>query len=149
MVKARKIVSNKQLDFLRVDEQSEVLILYVGNINAGFPSPADDYLELKIDLTRELVKHPEATFYARVRGKSMINAGLDDGDVLIIDRSLEPTDGKIAVCYIDGEFTIKRLKVEKDICWLMPENEDFSPIKVTEENDFIVWGIVSYIIKKL
>jgi len=149
MVKARKIVSNKQLDFLRVDEHSEVLIPYVGNINAGFPSPADDYLELKIDLNRELVKHPESTFYARVRGKSMINAGLDDGDVLIIDRSLEPTDGKIAVCYIDGEFTIKRLKVEKDICWLMPENEDFSPIKVTKENDFIVWGIVSYIIKKL
>jgi DNA polymerase V len=79
----------------------------------------------------------------------MIDAGINNGDLLIVDKSLDPTDGKIAVCFIDGEFTVKRLKVEKDFCWLLPENESYKPIKVTAENDFIVWGIVVYVIKAL
>jgi len=79
----------------------------------------------------------------------MKDAGINNGDLLIVDKSMEPTDGKIAVCFIDGEFLVKRLKVEKDCCWLLPENESYEPIRVTAENDFIVWGVVVYVIKAL
>lgn len=142
-------LERKNLEFLRLSQSSDVLIPYVEGLRAGFPSPADDFKELKIDLNRELVKDQDATFYARVKGNSMIDAGIHDGDVLIIDRSLEPQNNKIAVCFIDGEFTVKRLKVEKDVIYLIPENDEFKPIRVTKENEFIVWGIVTYIIKKL
>jgi DNA polymerase V len=118
-------------------------------ISAGFPSPAQDFIDLSIDLNKELIKHPSSTFFGRVKGSSMIDAGINNGDLLIVDKSLNPTDGKIAVCFIDGEFTVKRLKVEKDCCWLLPENGSYDPIKVTAENDFIVWGIVVYVIKAL
>ena len=118
-------------------------------ISAGFPSPADDFKELRISIDREVVKNEEATFYARVSGESMQGAGLDDGDLLVIDRSLEPMDNKIAICFIDGEFTVKRLKVTKDEILLIPENPKYRPIKVTEENELIIWGIVTYVVKKL
>lgn len=118
-------------------------------ISAGFPSPADDFLDIKIDLNREFIKNPNSTFYARVRGNSMIGAGLRDGDLLIIDRSLEPEHKKIGVCFIDGEFTVKRIKKEKDSIWLMPENKDYPPIKVDETNDFVIWGVVTTVIKKV
>ena len=118
-------------------------------ISAGFPSPAQDFIDLSIDLNKELIKHPSSTFFGRVKGCSMKDAGIDNGDLLIVDKSINPTDGKIAVCFIDGEFTVKRLKVEKDCCWLVPENESYDPIRVTAENDFMVWGIVIYVIKAL
>ena len=118
-------------------------------ISAGFPSPAQDFIDLSIDLNQELIQHPASTFFGRVKGNSMIDIGISNGDLLIVDKSLEAADGKIAVCYLDGEFTVKRLKVEKDCCWLLPENESYKPIKVTAENDFIVWGIVVYVIKAL
>ena len=118
-------------------------------IHAGFPSPAEDFGDLSIDLNRELIKNPSATFYARVKGSSMVDAGIHDGDLIIIDKSLEPADGKIAVCFIDGEFTVKRIKIDRDCCWLMPANDDFKPIRVTEENDFLVWGIVVHVIRSL
>lgn len=119
------------------------------DIAAGFPSPAEDFKEVRISLDKELIKNEEATFYARVRGNSMIDANIEDGDLLVIDRSIETRNGKIAVCMIDGEFTIKRLKVEKNCVYLMPENKKYKPIKVTEENELIVWGIVTYVIKKV
>ena len=119
------------------------------NIAAGFPSPAEDFKEVRISLDKELVKNKEATFYARVRGNSMIDANIEDGDLLVIDRSIETRNGKIAVCMIDGEFTIKRLKIDKNCIYLLPENKNYKPIKVTEENELIVWGIVTYIIKKV
>lgn len=118
-------------------------------ISAGFPSPADDFKEVRISLDAALVKNEEATFYARVRGNSMIDANIEDGDLLVIDRSIEARNGKIAVCMIDGEFTIKRLKVEKDCVYLIPENKNYKSIKVTEENDLIIWGIVTYVVKKV
>jgi DNA polymerase V len=118
-------------------------------ISAGFPSPAEDFLDSVIDLNKELIKNPDATFFGRVKGHSMKNAGLNDGDLLIIDKSLEPKNGKIAVCSIDGEFTVKRIKIEKNSCWLVPENDDYKPIKVTQENDFLIWGIVTTVIKIL
>lgn len=121
----------------------------VEGIRAGFPSPAEDYAEPTLDLNRYVIKNPAATFYARISGDSMEGADIHDGDIAVIDKSLEPTDGCIAVCYIDGEFTLKRIKVEQNRVWLMPANSKFSPIEVTEENHFVVWGIVTYIIKKL
>ena len=119
------------------------------DIAAGFPSPADDFKEVRISLDKALVKNADATFYARVRGNSMIDANIEDGDLLVIDRSIETRNGKIAVCMIDGDFTVKRLKVEKDCVYLMPENNMFKPIKVTDENELVVWGIVTYVIKRV
>lgn len=121
-------------------------------IKAGFPSPAQDYVENGIDLNRELVKNPSSTFFGRARGTSMEGAGIYDGDLLIIDKSLEPYEGAVAVCYIDGEFTLKRIHFERDggcvvAVWLQPENDSFHPIKVTEENQFIIWGIVTHSIR--
>jgi len=118
-------------------------------ISAGFPSPADDFKELRISIDQEVVRNEEATFYARVSGESMQGAGLDDGDLLVIDRSLEPADNKIAICFIDGEFTVKRLKVTKNEVLLIPENPKYQPIKITEENELIIWGVVTYVVKKL
>ena len=118
-------------------------------ISAGFPSPADDFKEVRISLDRELVKNQEATFYARVSGDSMTGAGLDDGDLILIDRSLNAENGKIAICLVDREFTVKRIKKEKDRIYLMPENKKYQPIELKEENELIIWGIVTYVIKKI
>ena len=118
-------------------------------ISAGFPSPADDFKEVRISLDRELVKNPESTFYARVSGDSMIGAGLDDGDLLVIDRSLNPENGKITVCFIDGEFTVKRIKKEKNKLYLVPENEKYETIELKEESQLIIWGVVEFVIKKV
>jgi DNA polymerase V len=118
-------------------------------ISAGFPSPADDFRETRISLDEELIANKEATFFAKVSGQSMIGAGLDDNDLLVIDRSLEPENNKIAVCFLDGEFTVKRLKVRGDEVWLKPENPDYPIIQITEENNFIIWGIVTNVIKKV
>ena len=116
-------------------------------ISAGFPSPADDFMEFSIDLNRELIKNPVSTFYGRVKGNSMKDMGIHNGDLLIIDKSLPPANDKLAVCYIDGEFTLKRIQLDKDCIWLVPANDDYQPIKVTEENDFMVWGIVIHVVK--
>ncbi|WP_291275134.1 translesion error-prone DNA polymerase V autoproteolytic subunit [Flavobacterium sp.] len=118
-------------------------------IKAGFPSPAADFDETRVSIDQIVVKHKEATFYAKASGTSMIGAGIDDGDILVIDRSLEARNGKIAVCFVDGEFTVKRIKVEQDCVYLLPENPKFEPIKVTEENELIVWGIVTHVVKSL
>ena len=118
-------------------------------ISAGFPSPADDFLDTSIDLNKALIKNKDATFYGRVKGDSMIGAGIHDGDLLIIDRSIEPKDGKIAVCFIDGDFTVKRIQITKDIIWLIAENNNYKPIKVTKDNDFLIWGIVTNVIKSV
>lgn len=124
-------------------------IYFDTGISAGFPSPADDFKQERLSLDSELIKNKEATFFARVSGQSMIDAGLNDNDLLVIDRSLSPTHNRIAVCFLDGEFTVKRLKVVNDEVWLKPENKDYKPIKVTPENDFIIWGIVTNVIKKV
>jgi DNA polymerase V len=124
------------------------LPLVESGISAGFPSPAADFLDAIIDLNKYLIKNPSTTFVAFTDGNSLIGAGINNKDLLIIDKSLEPTDGKIAVCIIDGEFTAKRLKVLDKEIWLMPENENFKPIKISEYNDFEIWGIVTFSIKK-
>ena len=136
------------LHFYSPDTSNEADVWLAGEgISAGFPSPADDFKEVRISLDRDVVKNKAATFYARVAGQSMVGAGLDDGDLLVIDRSLETQDGKIAVCFVDGEFTVKRLKVAEDCVWLMPENEQYKPLQVTEDNELIIWGIVTHVLK--
>ena len=147
-MKIVRINSQPGLDIYSAETATEISRPYVDTgIRAGFPSPADDFSYLSIDLNKELIRNKEATFFARVKGDSMQDAGLNDGDLLVIDRSLEPRDGKIAVCFIDGEFTVKRIKIDKDAVWLMPENENYKPIKVTPDNEFIIWGIVTAVIK--
>lgn len=138
------------LEFYATDDSNplEVVLAQVG-VSAGFPSPADDFKEFKISLDKTLVRNKEATFYAKVSGQSMVGAGLDDGDLLVVDKSLEPQHNNIAVCFIDGEFTVKRLQVDKDGVSLLPSNPAYEPIKVTNDNDFQIWGIVTHVIKKL
>ena len=121
-----------------------------GGIRAGFPSPAQDYMGDSIDLNRELVRHPATTFYARAVGDSMKGCGIDDGDLLVIDKSIEPQEGDIVVAFVDGEFTLKKVRLEPDgsCLWLMPANDEYPPIRVTEDNHFIVWGVLTYNIKR-
>lgn len=116
-------------------------------ISAGFPSPAMDFDDVRIDLNAEVMRHPLSTYFARVKGTSMQGAGIDDGDLLVIDRSLEPGHGRIAVCFLDGEFTAKRIILENGFVYLAPENPNYPRIKVTEENDFVVWGVVTFVVK--
>ena len=123
--------------------------LVTQGISAGFPSPADDFKEIRISLDRELVKNKDSTFFARVSGDSMIEAGLDDGDLLIIDRSANPENGKIAICIIDGDFTVKRIRKERNKLLLIPENKKDKAIEVKEEDKLMIWGIVKFVIKKV
>ena len=119
-------------------------------IKAGFPSPAEDYLRNSLDFNRDLIKHPEATFYGRVDGDSMIDAGIKDGDIAVIDRSVEAEDGDIIVAYVNEEFTIKRLDLthkKEGYIELRPANKDFKPIRVDDGEDFEVWGVVVWTIK--
>lgn len=137
------------LNFFGCDNTSETPLPLTGSgISAGFPSPAENVMERVLDLNKELIKNPASTFYARVSGCSMIEAGIDDGDLLIIDKLVEPFNGCVAVCYVDGEFTLKRVKFEKDHLMLVPQNANYKPIKVTKDNDFMIWGVVRYSIKK-
>ena len=143
-------MKKEKLTFLKPKQESLMgQWLIEQGISAGFPSPADDFKEVRISLDNELVTNKEATFYARVYGDSMVGAGLDDGDLLVIDRSLNPENGKIAICFIDGEFTVKRIKREKDKLYLIPENKKYKGIEIKEENELIIWGVVEYVIKKV
>jgi len=147
-VKNISLHTSKTLDIYSASFETELERPVIeGGIAAGFPSPADDFLDTTIDLNNYLIKNKPATFYARVKGHSMRDVGIDNGDLMIIDRSIEPADGKIAVCYIDGEFTVKRIKISEDRCWLMPANEEFQPIEVLPDNQLIIWGIVLHVIK--
>ncbi len=118
-------------------------------VHAGFPSPAADYMTQAIDLNKELVRHPAATFYGRVVGDSMIDAGVEEGDVLVIDRALEAKDGDMAVCFVDGEFMLKHLKFHDGGLTLMSGNDKYPPIEIKEGADFKMWGVVTYIVKKV
>jgi len=144
----RKIANSSILDFYTANTSTHISLPFIeGGIAAGFPSPAQDYIDLNIDLNQELISNPSSTFYARVKGTSMQDAGIMDGDILVIDKSLEPKDGDTAVCFVDGEFTLKYIKFETDMIYLVPANPKFEPIKVTEDNNFCIWGIVTYSIK--
>ncbi len=134
---------------LKADEKTSGLQFFEGRVQAGFPSPVQGEYADTIDLNRALITNPAATFCARVIGNSMVDAGINEGDLLIIDRSITPCDGSIAVCFVDGDFTVKRLSVRDDGIYLIPANASFPELKVEEDSSFQVWGVVSHIIKKL
>lgn len=121
-------------------------------VRAGFPSPAQDYIDKSLDLNRDLIAHPAATFYARVVGVSMIRAGIDEGDILVIDRALDPKHNDIVVAFVNGEFTMKFIDLSdptRHHIVLRPANPEFQPITITPDDDFTVWGVVSKVIKNL
>ena len=123
----------------------------LGEVKAGFPSPAEDIRE-KLDLIKLLVRHKASTFFFRVDGVSMVDADMDEGDIRVVDRAVEPYNGCKAVCFIDGEYTVKRIEIGEGVVRLMPANEKntkYRPIEVSAENDFMVWGVVTYVIKKM
>lgn len=123
--------------------------LFMVPVAAGFPSPAEDYIEGKLDLNKYLIRHPAATFFVRVTGESMINAGIHPGDILIVDRAIEPANKNVVIAVIDGEFMVKRLSMIQGKVFLMPENENFKPLKIENEMNFEVWGVVTNVIHRL
>lgn len=125
------------------ETQSTELPLYAHKVVAGFPSPAEDYIEARLDLNEKLIRNKEATFLLSVQGDSMKDVGILDGDILVVDRSIEPQDGKIVIAALDGELTVKRLSMKSTGTWLVPENENYPPILVRESSDIVIWGVVT------
>lgn len=119
------------------------------SVPAGFPSPAEEYLEQPLDLNEYVAPRPEATFYVRVSGDSMIGAGIFHDDILVVDKSQRPAPGNVVIAFVDGEFTVKRLVRDGDMLALAPENPDFSPIALTPETDFEIWGVVRHVVHKV
>ena len=148
-LRLNKISESEELEFYSAETTTKLKIpLFESGVSAGFPSPADDYLDLPIDLNEFLIKHPAATFYVRVKGNSMEGAGIRNGDLLIVDRAEEPRNKSIVLGIIDGEFTVKRIKKKGSDLYLMPDNPEFKPIKIDNNMDFQVWGVVTYVVHK-
>lgn len=140
----------KVVSIAHTHNESEVsLPLYTASISAGFPSPAENHIDKKIDLNVELIKHPAATFFVRVEGDSMIGAGIQSNDILIVDRSIEPRSGKIVVAIVSGEFTVKKLIKKDENLFLVPENPKYPTLLITKEMEFSIWGVVTYAIHSL
>ena len=131
------------------NEHCEDIPLMYPNVSAGFPSPADDFFQERLDLNTHLIKHPASTFFVKVEGESMINAGIHPDDILIVDRSIKAAENKIVVASINGELVVKRLERKKGKLYLKPENSKFESIPVNEESDLRIWGVVIYSIHKL
>ena len=148
-MKVKKIYETDKLEFFVPDTSTKLDLPFVNaSVTAGFPSPADDYAEESLDLNRKLITNPSSTFFVRVNGDSMSGDGIYNGDLLVVDKSLFPGDKSILVCFIDGEFTLKRVEVKEDGYYLLPSNPEFKPIKINPESDFRLWGVVTYSIKK-
>ena len=134
-----------------IDNTSTFETEMLGEVKAGFPSPAEDIRE-KLDLIKLLVRHKASTFFFRISGVSMVDAAMDEGDIIIVDRAIDPYNNCKAVCYIDGEYTVKRVEISDKGVRLMPANENntaYKPIEVTPENNFVIWGVVTWVIKKM
>ena len=139
----------KDIEIFKAEQGPELNLSYAdGGIHAGFPSPAQDYIEDGIDLNKELIRHKASTFYGRVVGDSMVETGIDEGDIIVIDKSLDACEGDLVVCYVDGEFALKYLRIENGKLMLCAGNKAYAPIAVNDGDDFRVWGVVTYTIKK-
>ncbi len=136
----------KVVEMYKVKSEIKVVLpLFLARIAAGFPSPADDYIEERIDLNKKLIKHPDATYFVRVIGDSMVNARIDEGDFLIVDKALEAGNGDIVLAVFNGEFTVKRLVKKANRLFLVAANPQYPPCEITPEMDFEIWGKVTYI----
>jgi DNA polymerase V len=147
--KLKRVHTGKELSFYSMEEKTLDIPFYQSNVSAGFPSPAEDFMELDLNLQEYLVQHPSATFCVKVTGDSMQNAGIFSGDVMVVDRALEPQNKTIVLAVLDGEFTVKRIHKKGDLLFLNPENDNFKPIEITQEMNFKVWGVVTHIIHKV
>ncbi len=138
------------MKLIKGDFAKKLDLLIAPGIKAGFPSPAEDYLHESLDFNRDLIRHPEATFYGKVEGDSMEDVGICDGDIAVIDRSVEPQHGDVVVGYVNGDFTIKFLDLshkDEGYIELRPANKSFEPIRINAEDNFEVWGVVVWTIK--
>lgn len=148
-MKFKYLNTDKNLTFYSIQEAAlDELPLYADAVPAGFPSPAEDYLDMDLNLHDYLVQHPSATFCVRAIGDSMVEAGIQSSDVMVVDRALTPKNNDIVLAVIDGEFTVKRIKKNDEELYLMPANQNYRPIKITSEMNFQVWGVVTFIIHK-
>jgi len=125
------------------------LPVFSSKVQAGFPSPADDYIEEYLDLNTKFIKHPSATFVLQVTGESMVDAGIFPGNWLLVDRSLEATDGRIVIAALNGELTVKRLSKKDGCVQLLPANSQFKPIDITQDCDMVIWGVVTLVLNEL
>lgn len=142
-------MENTPISIFRPSEKEQhKLSLFSTNVQAGFPSQADDHIERTLDLNELIIKHPAATFFVRVEGRSMENAGIFPGDILVVDRSLTPLSENIVIAIIDSEFTVKKILFKEGQIYLLPQNPSYSPIKIEEGMDFQVFGVVTYVIHK-
>ena len=130
-------------------DRSRPLAVFLSRVPAGFPSPADDYVEQRLDLNEHLVQREASTFFVRVAGRSMEGAGIHDGDLLVVDRAVEPTDGAVVVAALDGELTVKRYRTRERGAALVPENEAHAPIPIEPGQDLVVWGVVRHVIHEV
>ena len=148
-LRLNKISESEELEFYSAETTTKLKIpLFESGVSAGFPSPADDYMDLPIDLNEFLIKHPAATFYVRVKGNSMEGAGIRNGDLLIVDRAEEPRNKSIVLGIIDGKCIVKRIKKKGRDQYLIPDNPEFKPIKIDNNMDFQVWDVVTYVVHK-
>ncbi len=134
--------------FYEHNYQTYAIPLYVSTVSAGIPTLADDYIDQTMDLNKDLVKHPQSTFLVIASGESMINAGIQSGDMLVVDKQITPTHGSIVIAAVDGELTVKRLSLQENKMQLLPENEAFKPILITPEQHVVIWGVVTFVIAK-
>ena len=145
-----RVPESRVVDVLNlIHSESYTIPLYSSHVSAGFPSPADDDIEESLDLNQHLIKHPAATFFLLVSGDSMEGAGIYDGDLLVVDKSLEASNQKIVIVALEGQLTVKRLVKKNDQVWLYPENTNYQPMLLTDQQDITVWGVVTNVIHKV
>lgn len=153
MGKKKKAAREKQVSqpeiYSVAETEKHALPLFISPVAAGFPSPAEDYQDRKLDLNDLLIKRPSSTFFVRVSGPSMTGAGIFDGDLLVVDRSVTATDNKIVIAVVNGEFTVKRIRKKGERIFLQPENASFKAMEILPGMDFTVWGVVMYCIHKV
>lgn len=148
-MKIKYLKHTDRFNFYSLDQTAfQKIPLFEGSVSAGFPSPADDYMDMDLDLHDHLVQNPSSTFCVKAIGESMKDAGIQSGDIMVVDRSLNPKNRSIVLAVINGEFTVKRVNVNEKELYLVPENNSFNAIKITEDMDFHIWGIVTFIIHK-
>jgi DNA polymerase V len=131
------------------DPSRPALPLFIEGVAAGFPSPADDYIDQSLNLHEHLIEHPAATYFVRASGNSMVGAGIHDGDLLVVDRALEPRDGHVVIAAVHGELTVKRLRRSHGRLYLISDSDGYPPLTITEDMDLHVWGVCRYVIHGL